>query len=318
MISSGPAHAWLPADQFAGDLIRDLAVARLLITNGWNLLDQAGAPRWALRAARLACQAALAAAGPAASGRPDPPGKGVQRSGGSARAALGRGPDRGSADPRHGRRRAGPCLAGPAGGERTALQTLLRLALQRYARHGIGDAAVLEPLVVLAYCGTQDLGQHDQCDRGTGRQIRDSSGLAARTGGRRRRTAAAAPAGTRHDPGPQSVPHDEWAVEALATLGPELGQDGEAFLRGRGRRSHLSPAVESASAVRTLAQANPGLLLTLAERFYILDPGTHGTMGSSWEESGHTRKPATGSDWPPGTTARSRCLLNSRPRTHSP
>jgi hypothetical protein len=55
--------AWSPEDEFASDLVRDLAIARLLITSGWHLLDQAGAPRWALRAARLACQARLAAAG---------------------------------------------------------------------------------------------------------------------------------------------------------------------------------------------------------------------------------------------------------------
>jgi glycerophosphoryl diester phosphodiesterase len=54
--------AWSPEDEFASDLVRDLAIARLLITSGWHLLDQAGAPRWALRAARLACQARLAAA----------------------------------------------------------------------------------------------------------------------------------------------------------------------------------------------------------------------------------------------------------------
>ena len=283
VISAGPASAWLPADQFASDLVRDLAVARLLITGGWDLLDQAGAPRWALRAARLACQAALAAAGPdsesarirldrefsdlaAAHGQrwAEVPAEALLTLG-TARDALGR---------------AWPALTG---GQRVGLQTLLRLALQRYARHGIGDMAVLEPLVALGYCGTQDLGQHDPYDRGTGKQIRDIvlawlRGLAA--------------GDARPQPLRQQVRgillartparHDEWAVEALATLGPDLGQDGEAYLRelaGAGG-AYLSPAVESTGAARALAQASPGLLLTLTERYYILEPGTYGSMGS--------------------------------------
>jgi hypothetical protein len=59
----GLTGAWNPGDKFAGDLVTDLAVAWLLITGGWQLLRQAGAPRWALRAARLACQAMIADAG---------------------------------------------------------------------------------------------------------------------------------------------------------------------------------------------------------------------------------------------------------------
>ena len=52
-----------PGDRFASDLVTDLAVAQLLITEGWELLSRAGAPRWALRAARLACQAVIIDAG---------------------------------------------------------------------------------------------------------------------------------------------------------------------------------------------------------------------------------------------------------------
>ena len=53
------------------------------------------------------------------------------------------------------------------------LRTVLRLALQRYSRHEIGDPAVLEPFVALAYCGAQDLGQHDRFGTETGEQVRD-------------------------------------------------------------------------------------------------------------------------------------------------
>lgn len=44
VISSGPTSAWLPGDQLASDLIRDLAIARLLIISGWPLLGQAWRP----------------------------------------------------------------------------------------------------------------------------------------------------------------------------------------------------------------------------------------------------------------------------------
>src|SRR5207302_1491055 len=63
LLPPGPTIAWHPGDEFASDLVRDMSVAELLITHGWGLLDEAGAPRWTLRAVRLACQAALANAG---------------------------------------------------------------------------------------------------------------------------------------------------------------------------------------------------------------------------------------------------------------
>lgn len=46
-------------DEFSTDLFRDFALCRLFISEGWEPLAQAGAPRWSIRAARLACQASL-------------------------------------------------------------------------------------------------------------------------------------------------------------------------------------------------------------------------------------------------------------------
>ena len=63
LLAAGPTSAWNPGDQFASDLVRDFCIARLLIVDGMEQLLAAGAPRWALRAARLACQAAIAQAG---------------------------------------------------------------------------------------------------------------------------------------------------------------------------------------------------------------------------------------------------------------
>lgn len=281
MISSGPTSAWLPGDQFSGDLIRDLATARLLITTGWVLLNQAGAPRWALRAARLACQAALRAAGPASE---------------TARISLERSFTEIAAV--HGQRwaevplealltlgtasdvlaRAWPALLYA---DQAGLTTLLRLALQRHAQHGIGDAAVLAPFVDLAYCGPEDLGQHDRHHRGTGEQIRDVvlawlRGLVVADAGsvplRQRVRDIILARNPAH--------YDEWSVEALATLGPDLGENGEAYLRGLAETGagHLAPAVEPAGAARAMAASNPELLLALTERFYILDIGEPDSM----------------------------------------
>ncbi|MFI2437113.1 hypothetical protein [Streptomyces sp. NPDC018693] len=46
-------------EEFATDLIRDFALCRLFLTAGWEPLRTAGAPRWTIRAVRLACQAKL-------------------------------------------------------------------------------------------------------------------------------------------------------------------------------------------------------------------------------------------------------------------
>src|SRR5205814_10656232 len=66
LLPTGDLWVGNAGDDFACDLVRDMAVAQLLVSERFGPLEQAGAPRWALRAARLACQAALrSAAGPA-------------------------------------------------------------------------------------------------------------------------------------------------------------------------------------------------------------------------------------------------------------
>jgi hypothetical protein len=276
LTSSGPASAWLPGDQFSSDLVRDLAVARLLITSEWALLDQSGAPRWALRAARLACQASLIAAGRASE---------------AARMSLDR--SFGEIAVVHGQRwaevplealltlgtarevlvRAWPTLLH---GRHAGLRVLLRLALQRHARHAVGEIAVLEPLVDLAFCGSDDLGQHDRHHSGTGEEIRHVvlawlRGLVVDEAGPVPLRQQVRDTILARDP----AHHDEWSVEALAMLGPDLGKNGETFLRSLAEAGggHLAPAVEPAGAARALAASRPELLLALAERFYIMNVG---------------------------------------------
>lgn len=68
ILSSPGDHHFAIGPAFAHDELRRYAVARLLLGSGdiGSTLDEAGAPRWSLSAARLACQASLAAADAAA------------------------------------------------------------------------------------------------------------------------------------------------------------------------------------------------------------------------------------------------------------
>jgi hypothetical protein len=137
---------------------------------------------------------------------------------------------------------------------------------------GTGDVIVLEPLVELAYCGDDNLGQDGTWDRdGTGAQIRRLvtawlRGLIVTRSG--------------PDPVRQRVrdriltraprPHDEFAVEALAMLGPDLDGRAEAFLRAV-PGGHLEPAVELPGPVAAMAAYQPGLLVALAASYYLMD-----------------------------------------------
>jgi hypothetical protein len=273
LLPLGPTSAWSRGDQFASDLIRDLAMARLLITEGWGALDAAGAPRWALRAVRLACQAALSTADA------DTESVRVQ-----LQATLddlaNRYGARWSEVPLEAMMTLGSAEAALAGAwpalladNRTGLRTVLRLALQRYCESGFGDPIVFAPLVALAYCGQDDLGQDDRYARGeTGEQIRelvlgwlrglaktDAGSLALRRQVRDRILAGQPPA------------HDEFAVEALAMLGPDLDDRAEAFLQALAddRSGHLAPAIESIGPIMALATHQPELFIVLTEAFYI-------------------------------------------------
>ncbi|MGO9160854.1 MAG: hypothetical protein ACLP7J_09110 [Streptosporangiaceae bacterium] len=59
LLPAGPLFAFRVGDDFSNDTVRDFAVARLFTRDGFDALREAGAPRWALRAARLACQTRL-------------------------------------------------------------------------------------------------------------------------------------------------------------------------------------------------------------------------------------------------------------------
>lgn len=270
----GATSAWSPSDRFASDLVRDMAVVRLLVTEGFALLSTADAPRWALRAARVACQARLLSADD------------VERSLADLRSVF-----EGIASD-HGERwsdvpweavltlgAAGEALGRvwPAlqADRQAGLRTVIRLAMQRYAPHGVGDPLVLAPLVKLAFCHPHDASSDSgsRTSQDVGRIVRelvlawlrglvkaDTSGPVPIRQALRDRVLASDP---EHS--------DEFAVEALAMLGPDLDGRTEAFIReiaddGGG---YLEPAVESFWAVTEMARHQPDLLLLLTESYYI-------------------------------------------------
>ena len=151
LLPVGSTAAWRAGDDFGNDVVRDFATARLLITaRPDSLLVRANAPRWSLRAARLACQTELLVAGANAESTrasmqlsfdslakahgerwADVPWEAVIALG-SARAVL---------------RGAAQRLLDDRGAE---LAHLLRLVRQRFLRGGIApDAIFVEPIVEL-------------------------------------------------------------------------------------------------------------------------------------------------------------------------
>src|SRR6266700_2438677 len=287
LLAPGPTSAWNRADQFASDLVRDLSVARLLITEGFDTIPAAGAPRWALRAVRLACQATLAAS-------TNTEVDWTRLQGVMAGIAA-----------EHGQRWSEVPLEAilTLGSSEEALtqvwskllvsntadlRTLLRLALQRFATDGFGDSSVLGPVVALTFCGNGDPSKDDPYDRqGTGERVRNLvlawlRGLIATKAG---------PFALRQQVRDRLLvsdlkSYDHFAVEALSMLGPDLDERAETFLKRLAEEggAQLAPAVESIGPILAMSEHQPQLLMTLTEAFYI---DRHDDDAFGWASSGY-------------------------------
>ena len=285
--------AWAGSPEFANDLVRDFSLARLLLVEGSAPLDDAGAPRWAIRAARLACQGRLLRAGP---DREQERGlltsefaeisdrHGARWAEIPAEALLTLG------DARDALADAWPSLTGAS---RDELATLVRLAEQRYTEAGFGDIVVLAPLVELAFCGDVDLGQHDRHSRhGTGDLIRQLvlawlNGLTKGNAGPTELRQRVRDVILEHNP----EPYDEFAVSALASLGPDLDDRVEAFLLGIASEGggHLDAVVEEIGPILATSATRPDLLIRLADAYYI-EPPPRRERGSPIDDWYHFRE----------------------------
>lgn len=268
-------------DEFSTDLLRDFALCRLFIAEGWARLSSAGAPRWSIRAARLGCQVALLA-------RETPTAWAVlstqfaeiaQRHGErwlevpfEALLTLG--------DAEQAIRDVWDMLIADEG---LSLATLLRLAEARYVAGTVGDAFALAPLVRVAFCDRPTAIHGPRFGQRTVHEVVRDVVLAWLRG-----MATSRP---QPDPLRQEVRdtilagdpprYDDFAIEALAMLGPDLDDQAEAWLRGvaEERPGHLYPAVESLFVVLSMAQTRPQLLLDLAEAYYIELPDPRDRWG---------------------------------------
>ncbi|HYK95433.1 MAG TPA: hypothetical protein VE011_06165 [Candidatus Dormibacteraeota bacterium] len=279
--------AWAGSTDFASDLVRDFALTRLLLLEGWEPLEQASAPRWAIRAVRLVCQVRLLR------GDPD---REVERQRlasefkdlgaqfGSRWAEIPSEALLTLGNAREALAAAWPSFAASGSDD---LSTLLRLAQQRYVDGGFGDTVVLAPLVELAFCGATDHGQHDRYARGTGETIRKLvlawlSGLITERMGPTELRQRVRDVILEHAP----EPYDEFAVTALASLGPDLDSRAEAFLIqiAATASGHLDAVVEEIGPILALSATRPDLLIRLAEAYYIQEPakGRHSGLYDDW------------------------------------
>jgi hypothetical protein len=288
-----PANPALAAgDEFATDLIRDFALCRLFLTAGWEPLRAAEAPRWTIRAVRLACQAKLL------SGQRIAVWRELRRDFEQIGEAAG---ERWAEVPVEALLTLGDAQTAMeqvwdelVARDQAGVKMLLRLAQLRYVTAGFGDPFTLAPVVAVTHGTGRDLGQHGRLSsrRTTGETIRELV-LAWLRGMVRD--------GHGPDPLRQQVrdrilstrpeAYDEFAVEALAMLGPDTDDRTEQWLRAVAADDpdRLCPAIESAGVAIGMSQARPQLLLDLTEAYYIIkhpDPDDDLWSGQGLEDEG--------------------------------
>ncbi|RXZ70265.1 hypothetical protein [Agromyces albus] len=259
-------------DQFASDLFRDFALCRLFTVAGWEPLSEVGAPRWTIRSARLAAQVALLGGTDRLEawrrltqefdGLAETFGERWQEIPLEALLTLG--------DAESAIRELWGQLSSDDG---KALTRLIGLADTRYVKGTIGDPFALAPIVQVVFCEGRAIPSGLRRGHRLGGEVVRELVLAWLRG--------AAIQMLQPNPLRQAVRdtilagepelYDEFAVEALASLGPDLDNRAASWLRqvATQRPSNLNRAVESAPVALSLSLANPKLLLELAEAYYI-------------------------------------------------
>jgi hypothetical protein len=271
-VPNNPATA--AGDEFASDLLRDFALCRLFIANRWEPLTRAEAPRWSIRAARLGCQAALLEADRhAAWARLSTTFGGIANSQGGRWLEV---PYEALLTIGHAEAAIRDLWADLMQNNHSGLATLLRLAEGRYVSGTVGDAFALAPLVRLTFSEHPDLSGGARLGSRTLHEIVQDLVLAWLRG--------MSNSHLEPDPLRQEVRdvildgdpplYDDFTIEALASLGPDLDDRAETWLRrvADDRPGSLNPAMESPTVAISMSQSKPRLLLDLAEAYYIEKP----------------------------------------------
>lgn len=270
LLPAGPTSPWQPGDQFANDLVRDFALVRLFLREGYELLEESGAPRWALRAVRLACMATMASAGEESERVRIAEERRFEQIAASAGERWAELPLEATLLLEGPLFRAWPALS--EGGQ-DGLRDLIRIARQRYVSAGVAQPAALRPLMTMicskwyALEGTIGYEIRKRINELTlewlrGLLLQSEETYPLRTELRRLLLAQ------------DREKRDEFAVEAMASLGSDLDESVEQWLRSLAAHSpgRLSPAVEPVFAVMSLVRHSPDLLAHLTEAYYIVIP----------------------------------------------
>jgi hypothetical protein len=290
LLPAGPHFAFQAGDEFSNDTVRDFALARFFTRHGFDALREAGAPRWALRAARLACQARLVS--PLADGSELAAQlRNLQLEFDALAAASG---DRWADLPWEAALTAGTAEAIIQACTRDLLQPggallarVLRLVTQRF-----GDQVVIDPVIgvpVVAF-----LIQHGaevreasyevagQADKLITAWLRAVSRAEIAEGGPARITRWQPLRAEVRDYLLRSDPAGSDAkLECLALLGADTDDLVREFLRSlaAGRPGGLAPCVERFDATMSLAATDLDLLFELTEAYYIENPATTAYSG---------------------------------------
>ncbi|MFD9007579.1 hypothetical protein [Streptomyces sp. NPDC059552] len=276
--SFGPGSALRRRETFASDVVRDFATTRLVLLDGLSVLKDAGAPRWALRASLVACQARLLEAlesdavdetlsdliaffdqMAAVHGArwADIPWEAVLSVGVAPQLVL----------------VATQLLLRDRGAN---AGMLLRVAEQRFVASGRAEPLPIEALVVW-------LSEQNWHALDVSRNVMESADRIVRYWLRGVQYEEAA----RDDPAVRRVKQtvrdvllkrdaqfDELILEALATLGPDVNDDVRARLIAVAghRPAALRPIVENAYAIMSLRERDVDLLAELALAYYIERP----------------------------------------------
>lgn len=293
LLPAGPRFAFRQGDEFSSDTVRDFALAVLFARDGFDVLREAGAPRWALRAARMACQGMLITPGP---GSPTLAGRmrDLQRQFAAMAAASG---DRWADLPWEATLTAGiaeSVIAGCAqdllqpGG--TLLDRVLRLMIQRFSPRGTADPAIAAPVVsfLIEHAAEVEAVRYRFAEE-AGKLIASwlRSVRRAEMGGNaidRWRPLRARVRDFLLRPG-----RDDHEVECLALLGSDTDARVTGFLRGLAARQphRLASCVELFDPTMSLAATDLDLLFELTEAYYIEDPGA--SAGIRWYNMGIRR-----------------------------
>jgi hypothetical protein len=257
------------ADDFASDLLRDLAIAALVARDGFGLITSAGSPRWAIRATRLAIQVRLTASPDIAATWTAIDHDVVSvfgTEGGRWRELL----LEAALDPRLSGLLSEVWLAMIAD-DGVAIRELLRIAEQRYGHLDAIRVDVADPLAEVLVEHLDDLRQIPSLEEATERFALMWLAGHARLGSADQPSAPRQHVRTELLAARLFSDDEEKRLQAIATLGADLDAAAREELRLAAREAphELIDAVEDIYARVSLAVHDPALLLELSEAYYL-------------------------------------------------